>query len=244
MPFSAVNKNDLSAFDDYVDLRSVPRHRHFVRHSIVDRMRLAVPFDHIAISGLDIDGYRFGQATSIDSDFPPAFIEAYAAEGLVGNDPFVKAAKSGQGIVVESEVWKTCEPPQRLLYLMRSFKILNRTLIPVRRNDIVYGGVCFTRVHPFDAEELAFLELVAEPVHTTIVRPLMEKFATAQMKLTAGEVACLTQASFGLTSEAIAAVTGYQADTVNSYIKNAIKKLGCANRTQAIAEALRRRLIS
>jgi LuxR family transcriptional regulator len=63
------------------------------------------------------------------------------------------------------------------------------------------------------------------------------------MKLSKGELACLVQASLGLTSENIAKATGYQAETVNSYIKSATKKLGAANRTQAIAQAIRRRLI-
>ncbi len=207
-------------------------------------MRLAVAFDHIAISGLDIDGYRFGQAASVDSDFPPAFVEAYAADGLVGNDPFVQAAKSSRDIVIESEVWKNCEPPQRLLYLTRTFKVQNRTLIPILRGDVVYGGVCFARSTPFDDDELAFLTLIAEPIHAAVTRPLMEKFATAQMKLSKGEVACLSQASRGLTSDSIATATGYQTETVNSYIKSAVRKLGCSNRTQAIAEAIRRRLIA
>jgi len=47
-----------------------------------------------------------------------------------------------------------------------------------------------------------------------------------------------------LTSDGIAKATGYQVDTVNSYVKSAVKKLGASNRTQAIAEAIRRRLIA
>jgi DNA-binding CsgD family transcriptional regulator len=72
----------------------------------------------------------------------------------------------------------------------------------------------------------------------------MDRFAAGQLGLTKGELACLAAASRGLTSEAIAAKTGYRNDTVNSYIKSSIKKLGAANRTQAIVEAMRRRLIS
>jgi len=42
----------------------------------------------------------------------------------------------------------------------------------------------------------------------------------------------------------VAEAVGYQVDTVNSYIKSAIKKLGASNRAEAIAEAIRRRLIA
>jgi LuxR family transcriptional regulator len=72
----------------------------------------------------------------------------------------------------------------------------------------------------------------------------MERFAAEHMRLSKGEMACLAQASLGLTSEGIAKSTGYQLDTVNSYVKSATKKLGAVNRTQAIAEAIRRRLIA
>lgn len=244
MSVSTLSILDHETLDQFVDLSSVPRHRHFKSHPIIDRLRLATPFDYIAVSGLDVDHYRFGSGFSIDTDFPPAFTEACAAEGLGLEDPFIRAAKAAKGVVIEQNVYAVNPPPQRVTYLMRTFGIFNRTLFPVLRNDIVYGAVCFTRSTPFTDEEIMFLSLVAEPIHTSMTKPLMERFATQHMKLSSGEVACLEQASLGLTSQEIAKATGYQPDTVNSYIKSAIKKLGCTNRTQAIAEAIRRRLIS
>jgi LuxR family transcriptional regulator len=204
---------------------------------------LAVAFDFIAISGLDIDGYRLGQGASMDTDFPPGFIEAYAAGGFVGKDPFVLAAKASKTVVIESTVWEQSPPPQRLHYLIRIFNVHNRTMIPVLRGNLVYGGVCFTRATAFTEDELDFLALIAEPIHSSVTHPLMERFASEEMKLTKGEIVCLEQASFGLTSDGIAKATGYQSDTVNSYIKTAVRKLDCTNRTQAIAEAIRRKRI-
>lgn len=244
MPVSPLSILDPSALDAYTDLRSVPKHRHFGRNDIIDRLRMAVPFDYIAISGLDVDHYRLGHGFSIDTDMPPAFLEAYDADRLFSVDPFVLAAKSSTAIVVESEIYAENEPPQRLIYLQRTFGLHNRTLIPIRRNDVVYGAICLARSTPFEESELTFLSLVAEAIHTAFTKPLMDRFAAHQLRLSNGEIACLTQASLGLTSEAIAIATGYQPDTVNSYIKSAVKKMGATNRTQAIAEAIRRRLIT
>jgi DNA-binding CsgD family transcriptional regulator len=224
------------------DLRSVPRHRYFRFHPIVDRMRKAVPFDHISISGLDLDGYHFGRGLSVDTDLPPAFVEAYDRERLYEIDPFVHAAKAGH-VVVEAEIFTRMDPPAALVEVMRAFNIRNRTLIPVARGDIVYGAAIFMRERPFDKEEIAFLTLVASAIHGAVTRPLMERFAIEHLRLSRGEVACLLEASHGLTSEAIARATGYQNDTVNSYIKSAMKKLGASNRTQAIADAIRRNII-
>jgi DNA-binding CsgD family transcriptional regulator len=243
MPVSPLSILSPNALDGYIDLRSVPKHRHFGRNPIVDRLRLAVPFDYIAISGLDVEHFRFGEGFSIDTDMPPAFLEAYDADRLYAEDPFVLAARSSLTIVVESDAYAAKPPPQRLVYLQRLFNVHNRTLIPVLRGETVYGAICFSRATAFSSEELAFLNLVADSIHNAFTKPLMDRFAADQLRLTKGELACLTEAGRGLTSEAIALATGYQNDTVNSYIKSAIKKLGAANRTQAIAEAIRRKLI-
>ncbi|MGO7565678.1 autoinducer binding domain-containing protein, partial [Rhizobium johnstonii] len=80
------------ALDDYVDLRSVPKLRHFGKNDVIDLLRLAVPFDYIFISGLDVDHYRFVEGFSIDTDWPPAYLEAYESDQLIRVDPFVQAA--------------------------------------------------------------------------------------------------------------------------------------------------------
>ncbi|WP_244655210.1 LuxR C-terminal-related transcriptional regulator [Rhizobium lusitanum] len=58
------------------------------------------------------------------------------------------------------------------------------------------------------------------------------------------EIACLSPARLGLTSEKIAKATGYRVNTVNSYLISAAKKLKAGNRTKAIADAIRRRLVA
>ncbi len=243
MPGSRLSPRAPDALDMYQDLRSVPKHRQLGRSDIVERFRLAVPFDYIAISGLDVDHYRFGGGYSTDTDLPPAFIEAYYAARLHETDPFVAAASSANEVVMEHLVYDSTPPPQRLLYLARTFGVHNRTLFPVKRGELVYGAVIVSRSTPFEEGEIDFLSAVADCIHTAVTKPLMERFAVQQIGLTRGEMACLSQASLGLTSEAIAKVTGFQTETVNSYIKAAIKKLGASNRVEAIAQALRRRLI-
>ena len=65
---------------------------------------------------------------------------------------------------------------------------------------------------------------------------------SAKLKLSKREIACLSQASLGLTSEKIAKATGYRVNTVNSYLISAAKKLKAGNRTKAIADTIRRRI--
>ncbi|NRF07472.1 autoinducer binding domain-containing protein [Agrobacterium pusense] len=194
---------------DNIDLRSVPNHRFFGKNDIIERLRRAVPFDYIFISGLDVDHYRFGNGFSIDTDLPPGYVEAYHADRLYAEDPFVAAAKAAKSVVVEHEVYAEHSPPQRLLYLQRTFGVHNRTLFPIARESVTYGAVGVTRATPFDDEELTFLSLVAETIHTVVTKPLMEKFAAEHLRLSKGEMACLSQASLGVNRRRNGALTHF-----------------------------------
>lgn len=243
LPFSrSLSQTDL--VEATIDLRSLPARRHLASHPFIEQLRRAVPFDFFAVSGLDFDGYRFGSGHSIDTDVPPAYLDAYYGDGLLGVDPFVKASMNAVDIVIEERVYEEEPPPERILYLARTFGVLNRTLFPVRRGDIVFGAVTFSRSMPFTECELTFLSEVAEVTHKVLTRPIMDKFSAQTLKLSGGELLCLTLASFGKTSEEIADASSYTPDTVNTYIKAATRKLGARNRAHAIAEALRRGLIS
>jgi len=230
--------------DEVPDLRSLPTRRQVVSHPFIEKLRGAVPFDFFAVSGLDLDGYRFGSGHSIDTDVPPAFLDAYYGDDLLKSDPFVMASMSAAKVIVEEEVYAETPPPQRLQYLARTFGVLNRTLFPIRRGDVVFGAVTFSRTSPFSGAEIEFLSEIAEITHRVLTRPIMDKFSAQTLKLIEGEIRCLRFASLGKTTDEIAAASGYTPDTVNSYMKTAIRKLGADNRVHAIAEAIRRGLIS
>ena len=102
----------------------------------------------------------------------------------------------------------------------------------------------FSRATPFSREEIEFLGEVAETTHRVLTRPIMDKFSAQTLRLIEGEITCLKFASLGKTTDEIAAASGYTPDTVNSYIKTAIRKLAAENRVHAIAEAIRRGLIT
>lgn len=58
------------------------------------------------------------------------------------------------------------------------------------------------------------------------------------------EVQCLQLIAAGKTSWAIAGILGISQHTVNAHIRNIVRKLGVATRPQAVAEAMRRGVIS
>ncbi len=241
MPHRLAYSKYASELDDAPDLTSLPRFRVLRNSELVNRLKAAVPFEYIAVAGLDVNGYRIGEAASMDSTLPPTFVETYTSDRLNVGDPLVAKVKETGDIVQDSDIAKFIDP--RLQYLLRTFRIFNRLLIPVGPTTNVFGGVMFAREKPFSAEEIYFLSVVADATHQVVTGPIMEKFGASALRLTRGELACLQQAYFGLTSDEISKRTGFQRETVNAYVKAATKKLGASNRTRAIIEALQRGLL-
>ncbi|MDR7317919.1 LuxR C-terminal-related transcriptional regulator [Brevibacillus nitrificans] len=64
------------------------------------------------------------------------------------------------------------------------------------------------------------------------------------IKLTKREVEVLQRMSWGESIKEMADHIGISEFTVQDYVKSALKKLGAQNRTQGVADALRRRIIS
>ena len=62
-------------------------------------------------------------------------------------------------------------------------------------------------------------------------------------RLSGREIECLRWAAAGKSSDEIAIILGISAYTVSSHFKSAAKKLGAVNRMQAIASAMRMKLI-
>ncbi|SIQ36697.1 DNA-binding transcriptional regulator, CsgD family [Rhizobium sp. RU20A] len=71
----------------------------------------------------------------------------------------------------------------------------------------------------------------------------MASRVTATERLSMREVECLRWAAAGKSSDEIAIILGISAYTVSSYFKTATRKLGAVNRMQAIARAIRLKLL-
>lgn len=234
----------IKSLEGFKYLSEVPAHRQLHNSELLEQLRKAVDFRHVAVGGLDLQGYRIGRGRSIDTDMPPAYVETYFADELGLSDPLIVQSLTRTRLLTDEEAFDLSAPSQRLRYLLRSYEVGQRLQIPLSRDGFVYGGVCFTRERSFSASEQELLQFFAEPLHRAITKSLMDRFAAGVLRLTSGELRCLELASKGLTSDEIAGASNYQPETINSYLKSATKKLGAANRAHAIAEAIRRQLIS
>lgn len=93
-----------------------------------------------------------------------------------------------------------------------------------------------------DQSETAVIYLALVGLFECLERTF-EAGASARDKLSAREIECLRWAAAGKSSDEIAIILGISAYTVSSYFKTATRKLDAVNRMQAIARAMRLKLI-
>jgi DNA-binding CsgD family transcriptional regulator len=93
-----------------------------------------------------------------------------------------------------------------------------------------------------DRRETADLYLALLQLFQTLERTF-ETGASTREKLSVREIECLRWAAAGKSSDEIAIILGISVYTVSSYFKTATRKLDSVNRMQAIARAMRMKLI-
>ncbi|ENN86549.1 putative transcriptional regulator protein, LuxR family [Rhizobium freirei PRF 81] len=212
---------------------------------LIEASRKVVPFEHILVTGLDFEGYRTGTGTILATDFPAAYLASYFAEDLFTHDPMARMCITQRRRVTDEEAWATEQSDDadgRLRQLHDRYAIRNRIAVPLTRADRIYGSLVVTSEHRLTVGQEEYLSFIAEPLHSALSKRFIPEI-TKRLGLTKGELQCVELASRGLTSEEIAEETAYSVLTVNSYLKAVTKKLSCANRTEAVAEAIRRGLI-
>ena len=94
---------------------------------------------------------------------------------------------------------------------------------------------------PLGSMETTILRLLAAAVDAQPVDPPGRP--TERPLLSRRETECLVWTAAGKTTWEIAGILAISQNTVDGYIASATRKLGAVNRTQAVAEALRRGFI-
>ena len=97
------------------------------------------------------------------------------------------------------------------------------------------------RTEPVDGDA-AWLYFILLHLFDRLCRS-MESGLSPREKLSTREIECLRWAAAGKSSDEIAVILGISAYTVSSYFKTATRKLDSVNRMQAIARAMRLKLI-
>jgi DNA-binding CsgD family transcriptional regulator len=231
--------------ETYKALEAVQLTPQHASYALVEQIRGLVPFRHILISGLDIDGYTVGTGTYLLSDFPAGYLAEYYSGDYIETDPLVALFKCGHLITRDCDAFEAADAKasgQSVRALLSRYHIAERTIIRIVYAGKVCGSITVISDAPLGESQCLFLQHFALSLHAGASKPALSEI-NGTLKLTKGEIYCLSHAAKGLTSEDIAQEDTYSVETINSYLKSATRKLGACNRTQAVAEAIRRQLI-
>ena len=131
-----------------------------------------------------------------------------------------------------------------MVELLLDYGIPDGVAIPVYLTDGAQLALSFSgNREPLSLDELNELLMIALYAFQAY-EVANQSVGTIQSTLSARELEVLYWTSQGKTSCEIGMILSLSNHTINTYLSNATRKLACVNRTQLVAEALRKKLIS
>lgn len=168
-----------------------------------------------------------------------AWTARYCAENYVHLDPCAARLRSSTEPFLWSEACDhRLEPHEaRVMGEAREFGLEFGLCVPVYGAHSEKACVSFTtRRQDFSVRERAALHMIAISAHQAMerLRP-----SSVRPRLTMREIECLRWASLGKTSWETGQILNIQKKTVDEYLESAALKMNCANRSHAVAQAVR-----
>ena len=204
---------------------------------ILDSLSLSAGFSQYRLA-LMIPTQHLGRPhLLIFSNCNPDWIENYRLNKLASKDPILYLAMQQNSPVVWSAIEQYEKLPigaKMVMEKAREFGLMNGISFPLRGPHGEFGVFSFitdqmdTNVEKYKAH----LVMMANIVFDTALRITYGK--REKSPLTEREIECLFWCGEGKTSADAAMILGIAEPTVNFHLKNAVKKLGATNRSNAI----------
>ena len=178
-------------------------------------------------------------------NYPRAWQERYLRRGYHAIDPMIEYAKTAEAPMAWSRELFAREPLRALARDTLSIGLNHGWLQPMHDPGGGFGMLTLARRGgPLGEEELRAKLPMVQWLARVVHRRLFGEFQAWQRNraiscLTERELTCLRLAADGGTAQEIAQLAGVGERTVNFHMANAISKMGAANKTHAVALAMR-----
>lgn len=178
------------------------------------------------------------------TSFPRDIVQAYERAMLSsGSRAMASARASARPFAWDRHVPRPGGEDQARAVLAKTGVTMGLTL-PVAGRDGDRGLVMFGGDRTIPAlQETALLSLLAHGLFDRVVAIQNEERYTREFRLTLRERQCLMWTSAGKTAPEIAEILDLSEHMVEHHLAGCIDKLGAVNRTQAVAKAIRLRVI-
>jgi LuxR family transcriptional regulator, activator of conjugal transfer of Ti plasmids len=200
----------------------------------------------------------------IASNYPEEYISRYVRERHYEIDPVLLLARESLTPLVGKDVEDSAQLSERQKQLMidrRVSGLYREVVCPIHGPGGQTSAVCFAREGPeeWDRAHFSALQVLAMHFYHTFARLVQARPEPARApaglaesepvgaietpSLTQRERECLLWTARGKSASMISVILGLSENTINFYVKNAMKKLGTTNRVIAVVLAVRSGMI-
>ncbi|MCE1235423.1 MAG: LuxR family transcriptional regulator [Hyphomicrobiales bacterium] len=217
--------------------------------AMLDSLRRVVGgfgFDSFLLTGVPDPGRRIDGYILL-SGWNESWLERYVSQDYVQIDPIARRLQSATDPFVWSEATAGCEltpVARRVMEEAADIGMRDGLCVPLYdldgRRSVLSMAAQSIDLSPADRGVLHLVGMYAQ----NRIREMVEgEDDWDRPALSRRETECLQWTAAGKTSWEISAILKLSRSTTEGYITSAMRKLGAANRTQAVAEGIRRGLI-
>jgi LuxR family transcriptional regulator, quorum-sensing system regulator BjaR1 len=205
-------------------------------------------FENFSISGLPLPKEKIDPYVML-CGWPSEWAQRYMTNSYVDSDPVIAKVRSSSMPFAWEEAVKESKSKQGLIVMdeAKDFGLCEGFSVPIYTTHGFQAIVTFGAERmSLSSEEKAALHLVAIYAHSRVRSFLPASYDTLDRNipsLTNREIECLKWSAAGKTAWEISVILSISARTVEQFLISSAHKMKATNRTQTVAEALRRNFI-
>jgi LuxR family transcriptional regulator, quorum-sensing system regulator BjaR1 len=206
-------------------------------------------YEHFFVTGLPEQRGESLAPYTLLSGWPEAWNNRYIENGYLDADPVVYRMRRSSDPLMWDEAPFSREDAAaaRVMNEAPDFGLVCGLSIPIHSIQGFTAGACFSARHRvrWMGQRRAALQLIAIFAHSRTASIVAGRGGEAKPspRLSPREIEVIKWSSAGKSAWDISKILNISEDTVYEYIGNAQRKLGAANRTHAVAQAMRHGLI-
>jgi LuxR family transcriptional regulator, quorum-sensing system regulator BjaR1 len=208
-------------------------------------------YENFSIAGLPMPGETIDPYI-MACGWPDEWSTRYREQNYVHEDPIIRQVRQASKpfMWADAPLNSSDVGAKKVLDEATEFGLVEGFAVPIYTTHGFQAIVTFgANELKLDKSEQAALHLVAIYAHQAI-RTLLPNggknngFWQLEKQLSLGEIECLKWIAAGKTACEVGIITGLSDRTVEHYIESVLRKLNATNRVQAVAEAIRYRVIA
>jgi len=202
-------------------------------------------FKYFVISGIP-DEYTNMEDMLVTHNLPEAWVSEYIDNDYVINDPIVnKCMKSRDPFFwLEAVDASTSVDGKNIIARAQGYGLTNGVCVPIHNINGFEAGVSLSGSEsPLPKNEFRYLYLASIMAFNKL-RSIHSEHSLRVEAISEREREVLTWCALGKISKEIAYILFVSENTINVHVKNAISKLSANNKTEAVAIAIRKGIIS